>query len=586
MKNPAKRTLSLLIFLLAFNRCLEALAEDVKAPTQYTARKQGALTFNKDVAPIVFQHCASCHRSGQSAPFNLLSYVEVKKRAKQVAEVVGKRYMPPWLPERGLAEFAHDRSLSADQIGVIQQWVTEGGVEGVSKDLPALPKWIEGWQLGTPDLVVKLPQPYTLAAEGKDVYRNVVIPIPVSERKYVKGVEFLPGNWKVVHHAFINVDSTPVSRRRAEKENPPGFDGMVLTDTARMPDGHFLGWQPGKVPQMAPEGLAWTLEPNTDIVLQLHLHPSGKPEMVQPTIAFYFTPLPPTNAAFRINLNALRIDIPAGAKNYEVEDKYTLPIDVHLIGVLPHAHYLGKRLEGYALLPEGTRKDLILIKDWDFNWQGDYRYAKPVFLPKGATLVMHWTYDNSAENERNPNQPPKRVKYGSQTADEMGELWYQVLPCNASERNFFEKDFYAHLARNSIDYNEFVLQENPGDFEAHIKVGKARFYFGQVAEALNHFQAAAKANPGSDRAFYELGFIYLRQNRLTEAERAFENVIRLNPDDYEAQGSLGFICLRTGDLDRAESHFKAALRINPNDKIAAKNLARVLQARSSLKKTN
>ncbi|MBI3852749.1 MAG: tetratricopeptide repeat protein [Verrucomicrobia bacterium] len=569
----------LLAFILAIELGSEAQANDA-------VRKPGTLTFNKDVAPIVFRHCASCHHPGQAAPFNLLTYADVKKRSKQVAEVVEKRYMPPWLPERGLVELAHDRSLSLDQIGVIWQWVAEGAVEGAGADLPTVPKWIDGWQLGTPDLVVKLPQPYTLAAEGKDVYRNVVIPIPISERKYVKGVEFLPGNWKVVHHAFVTVDSTRLSRIRAAKENPPGFDGMQLPETARMPDGQFLGWQPGKVPQMAPEGLAWTLETNTDVVLQLHLHPSGKPEVVQPTIAFYFTRQPPTNSAIRLNLNALRIDIPAGAKDYAVEDKYTLPVDVNLIGIGPHAHYLGKRVEGYAQLPEGTRKDLILIKDWDFNWQGHYLFAKAVFLPKGTTLVMRWTYDNSAENEHNPNHPPKRVKYGPQTTDEMGELWFQVLPRNASDRNLFERDFYGHLGRLTIDYNESLLKENPNNAEAHTKVGRARFYFGQVAEALNHLQSAIKADPNYDKAYYELGSIYLRQNRLAEARLAFENVIRLNADDYEAEGSLGYIYLRNGDLGQAESHIRAALLINPDDKIARKNLDRVLQAKSSLKQSN
>src|SRR2546426_7897795 len=181
----------LLVFAPMLKLWSEGWAGDVKAPLaeQYAPRKRGTLTFNKDVAPIVFQHCASCHRPGQAGPFNLLAYADVKKRAKQVAEVVGKRYMPPWLPERGLVEFANDRSLTVEQIGVIRQWAADGAMEGAAADLPALPKWTEGWQLGSPDLVVKLPQPYALAAEGKDVYRNFVVPIHVSERKYVKGVE-------------------------------------------------------------------------------------------------------------------------------------------------------------------------------------------------------------------------------------------------------------------------------------------------------------------------------------------------------------------------------------------------------------
>ena len=576
-----------LVFALLLSLGPGARAEAGKAPSSepHAVRPATAgLTFNRDVAPIVFQHCAPCHRPGQAAPFSLLAYADVQKRAKLVAEVVAKRYMPPWLPEHGLVEFANDRSLSVDQLGVIRQWVAEGAVEGAAADLPPLPKWAEGWRLGPPDLVVKLPQPYILAAEGKDVYRNLVLPIPVAERKYVKGVEFLPGNWKVVHHAFVTVDSTRLSRVRAAKENPQGFDGMSLPETAIMPGGQFLGWQPGKVPQMGPEGMPWTLETNSDLVLQLHLHPSGKPEQVQPAVAFYFTPQPPTNSAFRINLNALRIDIPPGAKDYTVEDQYTLPIDAALIGVGPHAHYLGKRVEGCAQLPDGARRDLILIRDWDFNWQNEFRYAKPILLPKGTTLVMHWTFDNSTNNVRNPNQPPKRVRHGPQTTDEMAELWFQVLPCHASDRPLFERDFYAHLGRQTIDYNEWLLQENPNNAEAHTKAGRAEVYFGQVQKALNHFQTAIQADPNYDKAYYELGFIYLRQNKMADAQQAFEQVVRLNPDDYEAEGSLGFIFLRKGDLDQAEAHLKAALRINPDDPIAGKNLARVSQARSRLNK--
>ncbi len=544
------------------------------------------MTFNKDIAPIVFEHCAGCHRPGQAAPFSLLGYADVKKRGAQVAEVVQKRYMPPWLPEKGHGEFVGDRSLRAEQIGKIQDWVAQGAEEGAPADLPPLPKWSEGWQLGRPDLVVKLAQPYTLGPEGKDVYRNFVVSIPVSERKYVKGVEFLPGNWKVVHHAFINVDPTRYSRRLAEKTNPPGFDGMLLPETAMMPGGQLLGWQPGKAPSFAPDGLAWGLGTNTDLVLQVHLHPSGKPEAVQPSVGFYFTDRPPTNAAFRINLNPLLIDIPAGAKEYAIEDKYVLPTDVDLMGISPHAHYLGKRLEGYALFADGRRQDLILIKDWDFNWQGDYRYVRPVFLPKGTTLAMRFTYDNSAENIRNPNQPPKRVRYGLQTTDEMGELWFQVLPRLPAERNVLGRDFYGHLVQRTIEYNEHMVKENPNDAEAHTRAGRARAFLGQVPEALEHFRAAVKADPSYDRAWYEIGFTWLRQNKLAEAQQAFEQVIRLNPNDYEAQGSLGSVYMQKGDLDRAEGHLRAALRLNPDDEVARANLERVLSVKSNSRRSH
>jgi len=560
-----------------------APAQTVGSSERAETSTKHLITFNKDVAPIIFQHCSNCHRPGQAAPFNLIGYTDVKKRAKQISDVVRKRYMPPWLPERGTVEFASDLSLTDDQIRLISQWEAQGATEGAAADLPPLPKWAEGWQLGTPDLVVKVPQPYLLAAEGKDVYQNLVVPIPVPERRYIKGVELQVGNRKVVHHALITVDATPVCRLRAAKEHPPGFGGMLLPESAQMPDGYFLGWAPGKIPQFTLPGMAWSLQPSSDLALQMHLHPSGKTELVQPAVAFYFTAEPPTNSPLRINLEALRIDIPAGNKDYTVEDEYTLPVEVTLLAIGPHAHYLGKRVEAYARLPDGAKRELLMIKDWDFNWQTEFRYAKPIILPRGATLTMRWVYDNSSDNIRNPYQPPRRVRQGPQTTDEMGEVWLQILPRNAAERRVLLSDYNAHLANLELDYNEYLVAENPDDAEAHTKAGRANIYFGNVGKAMNHYLAAVKADPKYDRAYFELGSIYLRQQRLPEAREAFENVTRFNPDDYEAEGSLGIIFLRQRELDQAETHFRAALRINPDDKLASNYLGRVLEAKAKLK---
>jgi hypothetical protein len=530
------------------------------------------LTFSKDIAPIVFEHCAYCHRPGQAAPFSLLSYADVKKRSRQVTEVVGKRFMPPWLPEKGYGEFVEDRSLKPGQIDAIQKWVANGAPEGNAADLPLQPTWADEWTLGKPDLIVKLPQPYLLPAEGKDVYRNVVVPIPTSERKVVKGIEFLPGNPKVMHHAFVEVDVTRVSRRLAEKQNPPGFDGMALPETAQMPGGQTLGWQPGRMAEFAPDGLGWVLQTNTDLVIQMHLHPSGKPEQIQPAVGFYFTRSEPTNTAFRINLNVFSIDIPAGNSNYVVEDKLTLPADVDLVSIYPHAHYLAKRMEGYALLPDGRRQELLLIKDWDFNWQGDYRYARPVFLPRGTTVAMKFTYDNSAGNIHNPNQPPKQVRFGLSSLDEMAELWLMVLPRVPEERKSLGQTLGMHMAQVSLDYNEGLLRENPYDADAHLKAGSARMALGQLNAARDHFRAVIRSDPGNDKAWFEMGTLYSLVRQTDAAERAFEQVLRLNPDDYEAEGTLGSICLQKGDLDKAETHFRAALRLNPDDEVARKNL--------------
>lgn len=548
-------------------------------PDVFVPRPQGTVTFNRNIAPIIFRQCSPCHRPGQAAPFSLLSHADVKKKAREIADVIESRYMPPWLPEPGHGHFDGERRLSRDEIGLIKQWIAEGMAEGNPADLPSPPQWPEGWAVGKPDLVLTLPSPYSLAPEGKDVYRNFVVPIPTGERRYVRAVEFHPDNHKVIHHAFIEVDETRQSRNLTDSVKPPGFDGMQLPESVQMPGGQMLGWQPGKRPYVSPNGLSWVLEPNSDLVLQLHLHPSGTIETVAPSVGFFFTDTPPTNTAFRINLCRYTIDIPAGSKDYWIENRYELPIDVDLLAITPHTHYLGKELQGYALLPDGSKKWLILIKNWDFNWQGDYRYAEPVFLPKGTTLVMHFSYDNSAENIHNPSHPPKRVKYGLQTTDEMGELWFQVLPRNVAEREKLANDFFIKLTRDAVEENESLLRADPQDPEAHLRLGNALFFLRRIDDAVTHLREAVRLRPDNDQAHSCLGGIYLGQGRLADAKAEYEAVLRLRPNDYQACGSLGFIFMREGDPRRAESYLENALSINPGDPISRALLGQLRNAK-------
>src|ERR1041385_6429490 len=499
----------------------------------YVPRPRGQLTFNKDIAPIVFQHCAGCHRPGQSAPFALLNYLDAQKHAAGIADVTARRYMPPWLPEHGFGNFAGERRLSADNIGVIQQWVAEGAVEGAPGDLPPPPKWSGDWQLGRPDLVLTMPQPYVLAAEGRDVYRNFVIPAPIPGTRYVKGVELRPDNMRIVHHAFLKVDRTPESRRLDGEDAGPGFAGM--NTPAEMPDGHFLGWQPGRLPIMAPQGLAWRLDPGNDLVLQTHLNPSGKPETLQASIGLYFTDQPPINTCFKITLTSFVVDIPAGATNHVVADDYVLPVDVEVLAVLPHAHYLAREMQGWATLPGGARQWLLLIKQWDFKWQGDYRYAKPVSLPKGTTLSMRFTYDNSTNNVSNPNHPPQAVAYGPQSKDEMAELWFQVLPRDKSELGLLVQDYRKKTARLFLESDKYAVRKNPRDARAQDELAMLLSRQGRPAEAEQHFRAAIQAQPEFALAHYDYGVLLRQLGRLTEAKAELETGLRLNPKDFKAQ---------------------------------------------------
>jgi hypothetical protein len=557
------------------------------AGTLCGGQTEGSLTeptFTRDIAPIIFGNCSGCHRPGQAAPFSLLTYEDVAKRARQIAEVTTRRFMPPWLPEPGRGEFANERRLQAKEIELIRLWAANGARRGSPEALPPVPAWSSEWQLGKPDLVVEVPEAYSLPPEGKDVYRNFAVPIPIDSNKFVRGVEFRPGNYKVVHHAFIEVDETRLSRRLADRERPAGFGGMELPESVHMPGGQLLGWQPGKQPAFSPPGLAWKLEKGTDLVLQLHLHPSGKPEPVRPQVGFFFTDQPPTNMAFRIKLEDWKIDIPPGADDYHVERSYVLPINVLLLRILPHAHYLGKELQVYALLPDGTRKWLIHIRDWDLNWQGDYAYKTPPELPKGTRLVMNFSYDNSTRNPRNPNQPPKRVKYGVESTDEMAACSLQVLPKQPGQRNELAKDFFRHYALASVDYNEYLLKSDPHDALAHTKMARALVALGNLADAQQHLGDAIRAKPDFDKPYYDLGMIWLSQNRMKEAEAAFKGVVRLNPDDYQAYGNLGIICLRDGRLDQAEQYFRSAIRLNPDDTVTQKNLEAVERSKRAEKR--
>jgi hypothetical protein len=543
-------------------------------------------TFHRDVAPIIYAHCSPCHRPGQAAPFDLLAFSDVQKRARNIREVVESKIMPPWLPDPANGPFVGQRSLSSEQVSIIQRWIEQGAVEGAASEAPAGPKWTEGWQLGTPDLIVQMPEPFSLSADGADVYRNFVIPIPATTRRFVKGIELRPGNPRIVHHAFMRIDATRESRRRDDQESGPGFGGLHTPASAQTPPGQFLSWQPGKSHTFAPRGLAWTLETNSDLVLQMHLRPSGKPEVLQSSVAFYFTDEPPTNAPFKIGLRTFDVDVPAGANDHTVRESYQLAADVEVLSVLPHAHYLGKKFEASATLPDGRQHSLLRIADWDFNWQGDYLFQRPVFLPKGTTLSMSWHYDNSTNNARNPHHPPQRVRYGLQSSDEMAELWLQVLPRHTNDLAALARYDQPRVFRDAIAYNQYLLSLNPNDARAHNETGKAQLFLGNYAAAEPVLRKAAALDPTFDEPHYFLGVFFRMQNKLPEAATEFAAAVRLNPVNAKAQGNLGLVLIAQGEIDKAEPYLRAALRLNPQDTIAREALEEITKTRHEGSKKN
>lgn len=556
------------VLFLGYVLHLGLLPAKRRSSTAATTRS-GKVTFN-DLAPIVYDKCAPCHRSGQATPFTLLSYRELFKRAKQIDEVVQSGYMPPWLPEPGYGDFLHSRRLTGSEKAVFHEWVAQGCLEGDRSSAPAPPTFPDGWTLGKPDLVVRLDRPYRLEAEGPDVYRNFVLPAPIDRDRFVRAIEVAPGNPRILHHAFVKVDPTSASRRLDAQDETPGFPGM--TAPAEMPDGQLLAWQPGKVAAPGPEGLAWRLARGSDLVLQAHLNRTGKLEVFQPSIAFYFTDQPPARTCYKLALLSLALDIPAGANNYVARDSFVLPADLEILAVLPHAHYLAKEMQGYAILPDGSKKWLLRIPHWDFRWQGDYRYATPVSLPRGTTLHLEFSFDNSTNNFRNPHQPPERVVYGPQSTDEMCELWFQVLPSSAGDLDRLRHADNDHRHRLFVESAQHRLEVNPLDVKAHNELGVLLWDEGRRADGWQHLERATQLDPNFVDAHLNKGALLRLANKLPEAKAELETTIRLDPQNARAFGHLGFVYASMGDAQAARRSFLRSLSLDPNDAIVQSGL--------------
>jgi tetratricopeptide (TPR) repeat protein len=537
---------------------------------------QTPVTFSKDVAPILYEHCVSCHRPGEIAPFSLLTYQDARPQARALARAIHDRTMPPWKPEPGFGDFAGARRLTDQQIDTIQRWVDGGALQGDPAMLPAAPHFAEGWRLGQPDLVVTLPDPYVLAAGGPDVLRNFVMPIPIGAAKYVRGIEFRPGNARVVHHANLRIDPTPASRMLDEADPGPGFNGLLIS--GNFPDGHFLGWTPGQLPPLLPDEMSWRLETNSDLVLQLHMHPASSPETVQPSVGFFFTDTPPARTPLMLRLGRQNIDIAAGVSSYVVEDHYRLPVDVQVFAVQPHAHFRAREIKGLATLPDGTTKWLIVIRDWDFNWQDVYRYREPLALPKGTTVSMQYTYDNSAANRRNPDRPPQQIRWGQNSTDEMGDLWIQVVTASAADRRTLAADFGPKVLAEDATGYEKLLEGDPGNARLHDAAAAIFLSLHQNQRAFAHLDAALRLDPELVSAHYNIATALLAMNQREAAIEHLRRAVALRPDFAAAHVNLGAALRQAKQYEESERELRRGLELVPRSASGHTNLAGVLLA--------
>jgi hypothetical protein len=406
------------------------------------------VTYTRDIAPIINANCVTCHRDGQIAPFPLTSYTDVSKRAKLIADVTESGYMPPWKPAADFGRFEGEHRLTAGEISLIKKWSESGAAAGDAADLPATPKYPAGYALGTPDIIATMPQPYTVPADGRDIYRAFVVPLNIPDDCYVAGIEFKPGAPTVVHHCILYLDNTGAARKLDEADPGPGyksFGGPGFPAT-----GSLGGWAPGAAPSLLPDGVGRVLLKGSDVVFQMHYHPDGREHQDQSSVAIYLQKKPVTKILSSFILATRQIDIPAGESNYTRDISVTLPCDVTVAGVVPHMHLIGREMKVEAIKPDKTEIPLIWIKDWDFKWQGQYHFVQPVELKKGDTLTLHARYDNSADNTDNPSNPPQRVTHGEQTTDEMCLCFVSFLANNQQEANQIRRQVTRELVNSAI----------------------------------------------------------------------------------------------------------------------------------------
>jgi tetratricopeptide (TPR) repeat protein/mono/diheme cytochrome c family protein len=529
-------------------------------------------TFTRDIAPLLYTRCVPCHQANGDAPFSLVTYDDVRRHARQIADVTANRYMPPWQPAVDSPPFVAERRLRDDEIALIRSWVDAGSPEGPTADLPAPPQLAGGWLSGEPDLVLTLPA-YTLRADGADVFRNFVIDVPGEGTRYVRGLQFRPRS-RGLHHANIRIDPTPASRALDEADPAPGYEGLIL-HSADFPDGHFLGWTPGQAPPPL-TNLAWRLNGATSIVVQLHMRPTGRTERIAPLIGLYFTNEPPAQTPAIVRLGRQNLDIPPGASDYRETDAFVLPVDAQVVAVQPHAHYRARDVSAWATLPDGSRVVLIHIEDWDFNWQDQYRLAQPFWLPGGTTLEMSYSFDNSAGNPRNPSQPPERVTWGWRSSDEMGDVWIQVLTRSEADREEFTRKAQRKMTAEDAVGSEVLIAREPN--HVNLRNDAALIYqeLGLPEQALVHFSAVTRLEPRSPAARYNEGIVLEALGRRDEAAARYAEAVRLDPSYAHAHNSLGDLLYSARRLDEAVTEYRAALRFGAANVNARCSLARAL----------
>ncbi len=421
-----------------------------------------------------------------------------------------------------------------------------------------------------------------------------MIPIPLEEPRWVRSVELRPLNPSVTHHVRLGVDRWATSRRRDAEDDELGYGGMPWAED---PEGQLLSWTPGKLAHLGTPGTAWRLNPEIDLVLALHLRPSGKPETVGCKIGVHFADEEPRSNPVILRIGPREIDIPAGASVHTIRDSYEVPVDVRAHFIFPHAHSLCRQVRSYAVLPDGTRRWLIRIEDFDEAWHDEYRFATPVLLPRGSRLVAEFSYDNSSKNARNPHQPPRRVVFGSHADDEMADVFLQVTPVRADQRAVLLEGYGARELRSlaagyrktleqhsedrwsrdglaacylklgeprkAIEVLEKSLQSHPRSPHTEASLGMAYTLLGESETAQKHYRLALTYDSSYAAAWHGLGGVLAASSKLDAAVESYRRTLKLEPGFTAAHFYLAGVLVRQGRFDEARREYQATIRLAP-----------------------
>ena len=381
-----------------------------------------SVTFHEDVAPIIFGNCTECHREGEIGPMPFTTYAEVAAYGEFIEYVTSIGYMPPWTPDPEYSHFVGEKVLTPEELTTLSEWVVAGKPEGDPAENPGLPDFPSGSQVGEPDLVLTMAEPYVHGGDMTDEYRVFVLPTEFGEDASIRALEVMPGNHTIAHHAILGLDDSGQAAAMAAADPDPGYEGFGGFGFAAL-SSFFGAWVPGALPVDYPPGIGRSIPAGADLLVQMHYGPSAIEESDQTEVNVFLTEVPIEREVITAIMGPQHLDVPFILPPDQISSFHgTFPVaaDVSLINIAPHCHLIGSSWLVYATSPDNQDTiPLISIPEWDFNWQGFFTFPHLTKIPQGYTLHGEATYDNTASNPFNPNDPPAWVSFGEGTEDEM-----------------------------------------------------------------------------------------------------------------------------------------------------------------------